>query len=345
MDLDNHPAAVAVAITNRSRRRLAGLQGLGPTADGPGCNRERRWAHQDVHPQELFMTHHRTTDIDGLKVFYREAGDASLPSLLLLHGFPASSFMFRELIERLSDRFHIVAPDYPGFGHSDAPSTEAFSYTFDGLADVMMKFTDKLGLTRYALYMQDFGGPVGFRLASSRPERVTFLVVQNANAYEEGLPDSFWAPARDLWRDPSKANFERIREAAISRAAIEWNYTHGVGDVTRISPDSWVIQNALLERPGNKDIMLALLYDYRTNLGLYPAWHDYFYKNQPPTLIVWGKNDAVFPESGAHPFLRDLQTVDFNLLDAGHFALEDHGEVIADHIRRFVQSVELKSAA
>ena len=211
------------------------------------------------------MTRYGTVEIEGLKLFYREAGDENSPCLLLLHGFPASSFMFRHLIpEQLADRFHVVAPDYPGFGYSDAPAHETFSYTFDRLAEVIEKFTDALGLEEYAIYMQDFGGPVGFRLASNRPQKVSFLVVQNANAYEEGLPDSFWAPVRELWKNPTPDNYRRIREAGMSDAAIEWNYTHGATDVSNISPDSWVLQSALLNRPGNKEIMLDLLYDYRT---------------------------------------------------------------------------------
>src|SRR6185437_16691399 len=285
------------------------------------------------------MTHYRTTEIDGQKIFYREAGDPQNPTLLLLHGFPASSFMFRGLIERLSDQFHLVAPDYPGFGYSDAPPRETFAYTFDHLADGIEKFADHIGLARYALYMQDFGGPVGFRLATRRPDKVSFLVVQNANAYDEGLPDSFWAPARALWKDPSAANFQTIRAAAMSSDALAWNYTHGVADVERVSPDSWRIQEALLGRPGAKEIMLDLLYDYRTNLDRYPEWHAYFRQHQPPTLIVWGKNDIIFTATGAHPYRNDLKQVDFNLLDAGHFALEDQGEVIAAHIRRFAAAL------
>ncbi|MDP9605159.1 UNVERIFIED_ORG: pimeloyl-ACP methyl ester carboxylesterase [Variovorax paradoxus] len=281
------------------------------------------------------MTHYRTTTVDGLKIFHREAGDPALPALLLLHGFPASSFMYRGLIERLAHRFHVIAPDYPGFGHSDAPSVAEFSYTFDSLADIVGKLTDQLGLERYGLYMQDFGGPVGFRLASRRPEKVDFLVVQNANAYEEGLPDSFWGLARELWRDPSPANYARIREAAMSDEALAWNYTHGVKDVERIDPDSWLLQRALLARPGNKDAMAALLHDYGSNLSLYPAWQAYFRQHQPPTLIVWGANDVIFPPSGAYPYQRDLRQVDFKLLDTGHFALEELGEVIATHIEHF----------
>lgn len=290
------------------------------------------------------MTHHRSTEIDGLRIFYREAGDPHSPVLLLLHGFPASSFMFRRLIEQLSDQFRVIAPDYPGFGYSDAPSHEAFTYTFDRLADVVEAFTDKLGLRRYALYMQDFGGPVGFRLATRHPERISFLVVQNANAYDEGLPDSFWGPARALWKVPSRENFDRIREAAMSDAALQWNYTHGVRDESRISPDNWVLQTALINRPGNKEAMLELLYDYRSNPPLYPQWQAYFRAHQPPMLIVWGVNDVIFPESGAHPYRRDLPKADFNLLDTGHFALEDHGDTIAAHIRRFAAAQERRAA-
>ena len=282
------------------------------------------------------MTHHRTIEIDGLPIAYREAGDPGKPVLLLLHGFPASSFMFRDLIPRLRDQFHVIAPDYPGFGHSATPSSVDFEYTFDRLTDVLATFTDRLGLDRYALYLQDFGGPVGFRLATRRPERVSFLVVQNANAYEEGLPDDFWQLPRRLWADPSPANRAAIAEAAMSEAALEWNYTHGTADPSLISPDSWLLQSALLNRPGNREAMLELLVDYRTNLERYPEWHEYFRAHQPPTLIVWGRHDEIFPEPGAHAYVRDLPAADLNLLDTGHFALEDHSDVIAAHIRRFV---------
>jgi pimeloyl-ACP methyl ester carboxylesterase len=272
---------------------------------------------------------YRTVEIDGIKLFYREAGPANAPVVMLLHGFPASSFMYRDLIEQLASQFHVIAPDYPGFGYSDAPSPQTFPYTFDHLADIIEKLTDRLELDKYTLYMQDFGGPVGFRLASQHPERVSSLVVQNANAYEEGLPDSFWEPARTLWQDPSQANFDKIREAAMSDQALEWNYTHGVKERARVNPDSWVLQRTLVNRPGNKDIMLALLYDYRANLGQYARWHEYFRKHQPPMLIVWGKNDIIFPAEGARAYLRDLPRAELHLLDTGHFALEDKGDEIA----------------
>jgi pimeloyl-ACP methyl ester carboxylesterase len=282
------------------------------------------------------MTNYRKINIDGLNIFYREAGHPDRPKLVLLHGFPASSFMFRDLMDRLDNDFHIVAPDYPGFGHSDAPDRNSFAYTFDKLADVTGKFLDALGFSRFALYLQDFGGPVGFRLATRYPEKMSFLIVQNANAYEEGLPDSFWAPAKRLWKDPSPENFAMIRDAAMSNEALEWNYTHGVREVAKISPDSWLLQQALINRPGNKEIMLDLLYDYRTNLALYPRLQAYFRQHQPPTLVVWGKNDIIFPPVGAYPYRNDLHNVDLNILDTGHFALEDHADTIAGHIRRFV---------
>jgi pimeloyl-ACP methyl ester carboxylesterase len=272
---------------------------------------------------------YRSVDIDGLKIFYREVGSADAPVILLLHGFPACSFMFRDLMNELSGKFRLIAPDYPGFGYSDAPSTQAFAYTFDNLADVIEKFAGKLSLDKYALYMQDFGGPVGFRIAARQPKKISFLIVQNANAYEEGLPDTFWAPARVLWRNPTPENYERIRAAALSDTALEWNYTHGVKDVERISPESWVLQRGLLSRQGNKDAMLALLYDYRTNLARYPEWHRYFRAHQPPMLIVWGKNDIIFPAPGAHAYLRDVPHAELHLLDTGHFALEDHAKRIA----------------
>lgn len=289
-------------------------------------------------------THYRTATIDGLQIFYREAGDPGKPAFLLLHGFPASSFMFRRLIDLLADQFHVIAPDYPGFGHSAAPSPSRFDYTFDHLTDIAERLTEHLGLIRYGLYLQDFGGPVGFRLATRHPERVAFLVVQNANAYEQGLPDSFWAPVRAYWADPSTANREAIRSAGMSDAALEWNYTHGVADPTRIDPDSWLLQSALLNRPENKDAMLSLLYDYRTNPPLYPQWHQYFRAHQPPTLITWGVNDEIFPESGAHPYRDDLPDAKIILLNTGHFALEDHADVIAAHITRFAASAEPSGA-
>jgi pimeloyl-ACP methyl ester carboxylesterase len=282
-------------------------------------------------------THYRTATIAGLDIFYREAGDPDKPAFLLLHGFPASSFMFRRLIDLLAGEFHVIAPDYPGFGHSEAPAPAGFSYTFDHLAGIVEGFTEHLGLDRYGLYMQDFGGPVGFRLATRHPERVAFLVIQNANAYDEGLPDSFWAPLRAMWADPSATRREAIRSAGMSDAALEWNYRHGTKDPSRVDPDSWLLQSALLARPGSKDAMLDLLHDYRTNPGLYPQWQQYLRDHQPPALVTWGANDEIFPEPGAHPYGKDLPSAEIVILDTGHFALEDHADVIAGHISRFTR--------
>jgi pimeloyl-ACP methyl ester carboxylesterase len=279
---------------------------------------------------------YRRVNIDGLDIFYREAGPRDAPTILLLHGFPTSSHMFRTLIPALADGFHLVAPDYPGFGYSSAPPVDKFDYTFDNLADVVVKFTEQVGLKKYALYVQDYGAPVGYRLAFRHPERVTALVVQNGNAYEEGLDNDFWKPLKVYWQDRSEKNAEPLRKF-LTLEATRWQYTHGVRNVEAISPDTWTIDQALLDRPGNQDIQLALFYSYGSNPAQYPVWHDYFRKHQPPTLIVWGKNDAIFPPAGAEPYKRDLRTVEYHLLDTGHFALEEDGDRIADLLRQFLR--------
>jgi pimeloyl-ACP methyl ester carboxylesterase len=279
---------------------------------------------------------YRTTKIDGLDIFYREAGRQDAPTILLLHGFPSSSHMFRNLIPALADEFHVVAPDYPGFGHSSAPPVDKFDYTFDNLADVVEKFTEKVGLKTYALYVQDYGAPVGYRLAVKHPERVTGLVVQNGNAYEEGIDNDFWKPLKAYWKDRTDKNAEPLRKF-LTLEATKWQYTHGVRNAEAISPDAWTIDQALLDRPGNASIQLALFYSYGSNPPLYPKWQAYFRKHQPPTLVVWGKNDAIFPAAGAEPYKRDLKTLEFHLLDTGHFALEEDGDKIAELMRSFLR--------
>ncbi len=278
---------------------------------------------------------HRTVKIGGLDIFYREAGQKDAPTVLLLHGFPTSSHMFRNLIPALAEQYHVVAPDYPGFGQSSAPSVDKFDYTFDKLAEVVEKFTETVGVKSYTLYVQDYGAPVGYRLAVKHPERVTGLVVQNGNAYEEGLDNDFWKPLKAYWTDRTDQNAEPLR-GFLTMEGTKWQYTHGVRNVEAICPDSWTIDQTLLDRPGNKIIQLSLLYDYRTNAPLYPTWQAYFRKHQPPTLIVWGKNDKIFPAEGAHPYKRDLKNIEFHLLDTGHFALEEDGDRIATLMRDFL---------
>ena len=269
---------------------------------------------------------HRTVKIDGLDIFFREAGPKDRATILLLHGFPTSSHMFRNLIPALAD---------PGYGQSSAPTVDKFTYTFDKLAEVVEKFTEKMGLTKYALYVQDYGAPVGYRLAVKHPERVTGLVVQNGNAYEEGLDNDFWKPLKAYWKDRTEENAKPLR-GFLTLEGTRWQYTNGVRNVESISPDTWTIDQTLLDRPGNQEIQLALFYDYRTNLPLYQTWQAYFRKHQPPTLIVWGKNDKIFPAEGAHPYMRDLKNVEFHLLDTGHFALEEDDQQIASLMQKFL---------
>ena len=281
-------------------------------------------------------TLHKTVKVDGLDIFYREAGPQDAPTILLLHGVPTSSQMFRNLIPALADRFHLVAPDYPGFGNSSMPRVEDFDYSFDRLAAVMEGFVQAVGLEKYSLYVQDYGAPVGFRLAVRHPERVQALIVQNGNAYEEGLGE-FWTPFRSYWAD---RNAETAKPLAgfLNIESTKWIYTHGVRNPEAISPDTWTVDQYGLDRPGNREIQLQLFYDYGSNPRHYPAWQAYFRKHQPPTLIVWGKNDVIFPAAGAHPYKRDLKDLEFHLLDTGHFALEEDGAFIAARIRAFLEA-------
>jgi pimeloyl-ACP methyl ester carboxylesterase len=277
---------------------------------------------------------YKTAKVKGLDIFYRESGSPTNPTLLLLHGFPTSSQMFRNLIPQLSDRYHLVAPDYPGFGASSAPPVDKFNYTFDNLADVIDELAQTLKLERYSLYVQDYGAPVGYRLAVKHPERVQALIVQNGNAYEEGLRD-FWVPLKAYWKDRSERNAEPLRKF-LTYESTKWQYTNGARNVEHISPDVWTTDQYLLDRPGNDEIQLQLLYDYGSNPPLYPQWQAYFRKYQPPTLIVWGKNDFIFPAEGAEPYKRDLKNLEFHLLDTGHFALEEDGDLIAKYIGDFL---------
>jgi pimeloyl-ACP methyl ester carboxylesterase len=281
------------------------------------------------------VTRYKTVTIDGLDLFYREAGSPDDPTILLLHGFPTSSHMFRNLIQVLSDRFHLVAPDYPGFGNSSMPSVKEYDYTFNGIAEIIDGFTVKLGLYKYSLYVMDYGAPVGYRIAVKHPERVESLIVQNGNAYEEGLRE-FWDPIKAYWKEKSKENADVLRNSFLTIEATKWLYTNGVRNPESIAPENWFHDQYLMDRPGNKDIQLQLFYDYGSNPPLYPDWQAYFRKYQPPTLIAWGKNDYIFPEEGAHPYKRDLKNIEFHLLDTGHFALEEDCDKIAYLITCFL---------
>ncbi|GGJ79222.1 hydrolase [Streptomyces camponoticapitis] len=286
---------------------------------------------------------YRTAEVDGLKVFYREAGAPDAPTLLLLHGFPSSSHMFRDLIPLLADRFHIVAPDLPGFGRSDMPAREDFDYTFEHLTDVMDGLTEVLGLDRFALYVFDYGAPVGFRIATRHPERITAIVTQNGNAYEEGLSEN-WAPVQAYWKDPSAANREAVRMLLRPETTV-WQYEHGVPEVTRVGPDGYGLDNHYLARDGAHEIQLDLFLDYAGNVALYPVFQEYFRTNRPPLLAMWGRNDPFFLPAGAEAFKRDIPDADVRLVDTGHFALETHADEIAAAIGGFLTSRPARPAA
>ena len=300
---------------------------------------------------------YRTVAIDNVDIFYREAGDPRNPTILLLHGFPTSSHMFRDLIAELADEYHLVAPDYPGYGFSAMPPVDEFDYSFDNIAQIMEQFVDKIELGRFSLYLMDYGAPVGFRIAAGQPERIESLIVQNGNAYIEGIDNNFWEPIREYWKDRDAVNKgldndwwknvkaaykqpEMSNDAAlrflVTLGATKWQYTNGVPNAEAVSPDTWGHVQPLLDREGNSDIQLQMFYSYGTNPPLYPAWQKYLREHQPPTLIVWGKHDEIFPADGAEPYKRDLKNLEYHLIDTGHFALETHGQEIADLMRDFL---------
>ncbi len=281
------------------------------------------------------QTLHKTVQVDGVEIFYREAGPKDAPTVLLLHGFPTSSHMFRNLIPQLAERYHVLAPDYPGFGASEMPDPTEFEYSFDNFAQIIRGFLETQDVERYSIYLMDYGAPVGFRVAASQPERVDALLIQNGNAYDEGLRE-FWNPIKAYWKEKTPENRQVLKDALLTIEATKWQYTHGVHQPEEISPDSWFHDQYLLDRPGSKEIQLDLFYSYGTNPPLYPEWQEYFRNSQPPTLITWGKNDYIFPAEGATPYLRDLPNAELHLLDAGHFALEDQGVVIGDLILDFL---------
>jgi pimeloyl-ACP methyl ester carboxylesterase len=282
----------------------------------------------------MTQTSYHSTDVNGLKVFYRESGPPDAPKLLLLHGYPTASHMFRELIPQLADRYHVIAPDLISFGQSDMPSRDRFTYTFEALTDVIEDFTDAVGFDRYALYVFDYGAPVGFRLAVRQPERITAIISQNGNAYDEGLSHG-WDPIRTYWEEPTQAHRDAIRKMVQPETTV-WQYTHGVPDPSLVSPDGYTLDNDYLTRPGADEIQLDLFLDYASNVDLYPTFQDYFRTRRPPLLAIWGRNDPFFLPAGAEAFKRDIPGADVRLLDTGHFAVETHANEIATAIREFL---------
>ena len=301
--------------------------------------------------------HHRTTSIEGLDIYYREAGSRDNPTVILLHGFPTSSHMFRTLIPELADNYHVIAPDYPGYGNSSMPLLNEFEYTFDHMAAIVEQLITKLEIKKYSLYVMDYGAPIGFRIAAKHPERIQSLIVQNGNAYDEGLDNNFWEPIKAYWKNRKAVNVgldnpwwtnvkkahkqpKMVNEDALrfllTKGATTWQYTNGVRNPARIGHDAINMDQMLLDRPGNKEIQLQMFYDYSSNPPLYPEWQAYFRKHQPATLIVWGDKDEIFPAEGAHPYKRDLNNVEMYLYDTGHFALEEDGADIAQKIRGFL---------
>jgi pimeloyl-ACP methyl ester carboxylesterase len=289
---------------------------------------------EEIQTRTQCPVHYRTVRIHNQDIFYREVGRAEWPAVLLLHGFPTSSNMFRNLIPRLSGSFHMVAPDYPGFGQSSMPDRTAFEYSFENLAHVMNAFVESIGLKEYSIYVMDYGAPIGYRLALLHPERIRGLIIQNGNAYEEGLRE-FWEPIKKYWADPSAENRTALH-FLVDAKSTRWQYENGVPDTSLLDPTAWLVDQAGLDRPGNRDIQMDLMLSYGTNVSRYPEFQSFFRKYEPAALIVWGKNDVIFPAEGAAPYRRDLKNVETHMLDTGHFALETHGEEIAGHIEDFL---------
>jgi pimeloyl-ACP methyl ester carboxylesterase len=321
-DLVLRPSGGVACVTPTSSEKLTGLGWEILTEDSPTL-------------AEL-MVEEKTIEIDGLTVSYKEGGSPDSPAILLLHGFPTSSHMFRNLIPALEDEFYLVAPDMIGYGKSSMPSTEEFEYTFDNQADIINKFTEEIGLTEYSMYVMDYGAPVGYRIFAEHPERVQAFIIQNGNAYEEGL-ETFWDDWKTWWDDKTPENEAKLHYL-VAPDTTKWQYTFGMRSPNSVDQSTWITDNAGLQRDGNVAVQLAMAYDYRTNLPLYPQWQEQFREHDPPALIVWGANDYIFPESGAHPYERDLTDVEKHILDTGHFALENDLDFIAEKISSFLKS-------
>lgn len=277
---------------------------------------------------------YKKIDINGIKIAYREAGNPEKPTIVLLHGFPSSSHQYRKVLNQLSNDYHLIAPDYPGFGNSDFPDAKIYTYTFDNIAKTINSFLEKKNIKSYAIMIQDYGAPVGLRIATKNPERITAIITQNGNVYEEGLGEG-WASVRPLWKNRNKET-EKALLPVFSLGGLKWQYTHGVRNEENINPDTWHLDYLRLSRPNAHAVNLDLFYDYQNNIKLYPEWQKYLRDNQPPLLVVWGKNDAFFPESGAEAFKKDVKNIDYNIYNTGHFALEEDGILIIEKIRSFM---------
>lgn len=283
------------------------------------------------------QTKYKTLNVNGINIAYREAGSPESPVIVLLHGYPSSSHQYRKVLDQLSDEFYLIAPDYPGFGNSDFPFPEEYEYTFDNIAVTINSFLEQKGISSYALMMQDYGAPIGFRLATENPQRVTAIITQNGNAYEEGIGKA-WKGIKDFWANRNQST-EKALLPAFTLEGLKWQYTHGTRNPENVNPDTWHLDYLRMNRPNAREVNLDLWYDYQNNLKLYPEWQQYLRDNQPPLLVVWGKNDEYFPESGAEAFKKDVKIVDFNIYDTGHFALEEDGEEIINKIRMFMGGV------
>jgi pimeloyl-ACP methyl ester carboxylesterase len=337
-------------MTHISRRNFlastAATIGVASISPRPHIANAANWASrsalEDNTTANQPVVRYKTARINDLDIFYREAGPSGAPAIILLHGFPTSSNMFRNLIPRLAGSYHVIAADYPGYGQSSMPDHTQYQYSFANMAGVIDKLAQQLNLNKYSLYVMDYGAPVGYRLALLHPERVQALIVQNGNAYDEGLL-AFWDPFKKYWKDTSPANRAAMFDL-LTLKSTRWQYEHGVNDLTLLDPTTWTLDQAGMDRPGNKDIQADLFLDYGTNVPLYPAFQAFFRKYQPPTLIVWGKNDFIFPPEGAAPYRRDLQNLETHLLDTGHFALETHGQEISDRMHGFLSKNKIASA-
>lgn len=302
-----------------------------------GCQENTTTEKQTLSKKESEMKQikYKTLDVNGVSIAYREAGNTDKPVIVLLHGYPSSSHQYRKVLNQLSDEFYLIAPDYPGFGNSDFPSPEQYEYTFDNIAATMNAFLELKGISSYAIMMQDYGAPVGFRIATANPKRVTAIITQNGNAYEEGIGEA-WKGIKDFWANRNEST-EKALLPAFTLEGLKWQYTHGTRNPEKVNPDTWHLDYLRMNRPNAHKVNLDLWYDYQNNLKLYPKWQQYLRDNQPPLLVVWGKNDEYFPESGAEAFKKDVNNVDYNIYDTGHFALEEEGDAIINKIRIFMK--------